>query len=168
MSHSLRHLQSAVVPVPQSIGKTVITMALTSSIPTGSLPVTALYSGAGGILFATLSLRVFIYRLSKGSKAFFGDQNIPAAPKLQSIVRVRLHSCVCSISPLYYRTVGTHFILCSPKPTWLSTMLLSLYCLPFWSSIRMPAPQPFMVWDFCKSSIFCWHATSAVQVLSVK
>ena len=69
-------------------------MALTSSIPTGRLPLTALYSGAGGILFAVLSLRVFIYRASKGSKAFFGDQNIPAAPKLQGIVRVRLQSCL--------------------------------------------------------------------------
>ena len=69
-------------------------MALTASFPTGSLPLTALYSGAGGILFAMLSLRVFVYRATKGSKAFFGDQNIPAAPMLQSIVRVRLHNCL--------------------------------------------------------------------------
>ena len=75
-------------------------MALTSSIPTDSLPLTALYSGAGGILLAMLSMRVFIYRATKGSKAFFGDQNIPAAPKLQSIVRVRLRSCLRYVSLL--------------------------------------------------------------------
>lgn len=58
-----------------------------SSLPTVSLPLTALYAGAGGILFALLSLRAFIYRASKGPKAFFGDQNSPNAPHLQGIVR---------------------------------------------------------------------------------
>ncbi len=66
-----------------------LTMASASSLPTVSLPLTALYSGAVGVLFALLSLRAFLYRGSKGAKAYFGDQNIPAAPKLQSVVRVR-------------------------------------------------------------------------------
>lgn len=64
-------------------------MASASSLPTVSLPLTALYSGAVGVLFALLSLRAVLYRGSKGAKAYFGDQNIPAAPKLQSVVRVR-------------------------------------------------------------------------------
>ena len=63
-------------------------MTTASLLPTVSLPLTALYSGAVGILFALLSLRAFLYRGSKGSKAYFGDQNIPSAPKLQSVVRV--------------------------------------------------------------------------------
>ena len=66
-----------------------LTMASASSLPTVNLPLTALYSGAVGVLFALLSLRAFLYRGSKGAKAYFGDQNIPAAPKLQSVVRVR-------------------------------------------------------------------------------
>ncbi|DBA98720.1 hypothetical protein WJX77_001212 [Trebouxia sp. C0004] len=64
-------------------------MASASSLPTVSLPLTALYSGAVGVLFALLSLRTFLYRGSKGAKAYFGDQNIPAAPKLQSVVRAQ-------------------------------------------------------------------------------
>ena len=64
-------------------------LTMASSLPTVSLPLTALYSGAVGVLFALLSLRAFLYRGSKGSKAYFGDQNIPAAPKLQSVVRVK-------------------------------------------------------------------------------
>ena len=64
-------------------------MAVRDNLPTVSLPLTALYAGAVGVLFAILSFRTFWYRLQKGPKAFFGDQNSPTAPKLQGIVRVR-------------------------------------------------------------------------------
>ena len=68
------------------------------ALPTTSLPLTAFYSGAVGILFALLSFRAFSYRLAKGPKAFFGDKNIPEAPKLQGIVRVNRVACVLSYS----------------------------------------------------------------------
>ena len=71
-------------------------MAVMSSFPTISLPLTALYAGLVGILFALLSLRTFAYRAAKGPKAFFGDKNIPQAPSLQGIVRVRFAIRFCS------------------------------------------------------------------------
>lgn len=68
---------------------------VTSTLPSVSLPLTSFYGGAVGLLFALLSFRAFAYRASKGPKAFFGDKNIPEAPKLQGIARVR----VCDVPP---------------------------------------------------------------------
>ena len=58
------------------------------SLVTLSLPLTALYSGAVGMLFALLSLRAAFYRGSKGRKYYYGDHNTPKAPRLQGIVHV--------------------------------------------------------------------------------
>lgn len=56
------------------------------SLVTLSLPLTALYSGAVGMLFALLSLRAAFYRGSKGRNYYYGDHNTPKAPRLQGIV----------------------------------------------------------------------------------
>lgn len=77
---------------------------VSSVLPTTSLPLTSLYGGAVGLLLALLSLQAFLYRGSKGPKAYFGDQNTPEAPQLQSIVRVSriLRETACTYSQMTY------------------------------------------------------------------
>lgn len=64
-----------------------VRLAITASYP--------FYGGATGLLLALLSLQAFLYRGSKGPKAYFGDQNTPEAPQLQSIVRVGIEFKKC-------------------------------------------------------------------------
>ena len=138
------------MPCQRLSPKTV--MASMKSLPT--LKFTALYAGGIGMLFAVLSLRVVVFRAIQARKRHVSFGATSAGSISSNVVRVILLSrrplslaadslwqfedyqqCLAELA----WCISLKYVLCSHKETWLSIMLLSFYCLPYWSSMEASA-----------------------------